>query len=193
VNIKTNHEATSMGPTKIMIIRHAEKPVPGKVEGVRARGELDAASLTALGWQRAGALVSFFEKPVSPHIACPDHLFAVRFDIADADSSRRSRQTLRPLSHALGIPINDAFGKEQEAKLVLALRQLAGTVLIAWSHENIGKIVEAIGAESLTPREWPDERFDVVWVFDRAGQRTKFTQIPQRLLAGDSESVIPLE
>jgi broad specificity phosphatase PhoE len=182
-----------MGPTKIMIIRHAEKPVPGKVEGVRARGELDAASLTVLGWQRAGALVSFFERPASPHIAYPSHLFAGRFASADADSSRRSKQTLRPLSHALGIPINDAFGKEQEAKLVHSLGRLEGAVLIAWSHENIGKIVDAIGAESLTPREWPDERFDVVWVFDRVLQRTKFTQIPQRLLAGDSESVIPVE
>ena len=87
-----------MGPTKIMVIRHAEEPVPGKVEGVRARGELDNSSLTALGWQRAGALVSFFENPKSRHIARPDHLFAVRCDISDASSSRRPRQTLRPLS-----------------------------------------------------------------------------------------------
>jgi hypothetical protein len=91
------------------------------------------------------------------------------------------------------MPINDAFGKEQEAKLVRSLRPLEGTILIAWSHENIGKIVAAIGAEAPTPREWPDERFDIVWVLDRAGQRTKFTQIPQRLPAGDSKSVIPLE
>ena len=176
-----------------MVIRHAEKPVEGKVQGVRARGEVDAASLTALGWQRAGALVSFFEKPAFAGISRPNHLFAVRFDPADANSSRRSKQTLRPLSHALGIQINDAFGKEQEAKLVEALRQLSGSVLIAWAHENIAKIVSALGAESLTPSEWPDERFDMVWVFDRAKQETKFTQIPQRLLAGDSESVIPMK
>ena len=182
-----------MGPQKIMVIRHAEKPVSGKVEGVRARGELDAASLTALGWQRAGALVGFFEQPRSAHILCPDHLFAVRFDIADANSSRRSKQTLRPLSHALGLPINDAFGKEQEARLVQSLRDLSGTVLIAWSHENILKIVAALGADTLTPTEWPDDRFDVVWVFDRVHRQIKFTQVVQRLLAGDGASAIPLE
>lgn len=183
-----------MGPTKIMVIRHAEEPVPGKVEGVRARGELDSSSLTALGWQRAGALVSFFENPKSRHIARPDHLFAVRYDISDASSSRRPRQTLRPLSHSLGIPINDAFGKEREAKLVRSLGQLNGTVLIAWSHENIPRLVAAIGAESETPHQWPDERFDMVWVFERTGQRSMtFTQVPQRLLAGDSESLIPFE
>ena len=173
-----------------MIIRHAEKPVPGKVQGVRARGELDGASLTALGWQRAGALVSFFERPAAPHIARPDHLVAVRFDMADVDSSRRSKQTLRPLSHALGLPINDAFGKEQEAKLVQSLRTLTGTVLIAWAHENIVKIVTAMGADCAIPNEWPDHRFDLVWVFDRAGRRTEFRQVAQRLLAGDSEAVI---
>ena len=182
-----------MGPTKIMLIRHAEKPVEGKVAGVRARGELDAASLTPLGWQRAGALVSFFEKPSPGHIACPDHLFAARYDMADADASRRAKQTLRPLSHALGIRINDGFGKEREAKLVQAVRRLTGTVLIAWSHENIPKIVSAMGMQSTTPTEWPDERFDLVWVFDRVRQQTMFVQVPQLLLAGDSESLIPVQ
>ena len=180
-----------MGPNKIMIVRHAEKPVPDKVEGVRARGTADAASLTPLGWQRAGALVGFFEHPRSPHIACPEHLFAVRFDLADADSSRRPKQTLRPLSQALGLPINDGFGKEQEARLVQSMARLTGTVLIAWSHENIAKIVAALGMADAVPSEWPDERFDVVWVFDRVHQRTRFTQVPQCLLAGDS--VDPIE
>jgi broad specificity phosphatase PhoE len=175
-----------MGPSKIMIIRHAEKPVAGKVEGIRARGELDAASLTVLGWQRAGALVRFFERPESTHIVRPDHLFAVRFDLSDVGSSRRAKQTLRPLSNALGIAINDRFGKEQEDKLIQSLQPLSGIVLIAWSHENIPKLVAAMGAEDMTPREWPDDRFDVVWVFERTPQRTtRFTQVAQRLLAGD--------
>ena len=175
-----------------MIIRHAEKPVPGKVEGVRARGELDPASLTALGWQRAGPLVSYFEKPRSAHIECPDHLYAVRFDISDIGSSRRAKQTLRPLSNSLGLTVNDQFGKEQEGKLIQSLRVLSGVVLIAWSHENIPKLVAALGAQANTPHEWSEERFDTVWVFERAAERTtKFTQIPQRLLAGDADSVVP--
>jgi hypothetical protein len=59
----------SMTPNKIMLIRHAEKPIAGRVEGFRARGEKDDASLTARGWQRAGALTRFFDKPRSSHIA----------------------------------------------------------------------------------------------------------------------------
>ena len=176
-----------------MLIRHAEKPVPGRTEGVRWRGEPDPASLTALGWQRAGALVHFFEQPRVSQIARPDHLFAVSFDRARVDSSRRSKQTLRPLSQKLGLRVNDAFGKEQEDQLVQACAALSGTVLIAWSHENIGSIVHALGASASAPGTWPDERFDVVWVFDRQAGGTVFTQVPQHLLAGDGLSVISVD
>ena len=40
---------------KIMVIRYAEKPIPDVSTGVRASGKSDAASLSSLGWQRAGA------------------------------------------------------------------------------------------------------------------------------------------
>lgn len=180
-----------MGPSKIMIIRHAEKPVPGKAQGVRARGVLDDTSLTPLGWQRAGALVSFFERPQSTHITSPDHVFAARFDVADVSASRRSKQTVRPLSNVLGIAIDDRFGKEQEQRLAQFLRQISGNVLIAWSHENIPKLVSALGVGAGTPKEWPDDRFDLVWVFEPTPDRkTRFTQVPQRLLAGDSDSAV---
>ena len=66
-----------MGTTKIMVIRHAEKPIAGRADGVRARGEKDDASLVARGWQRAGALVGFFLNPTSADVVRPAHLFAV--------------------------------------------------------------------------------------------------------------------
>ena len=68
--------------------------------------------------------------------------------------------------------------------------RVSGTVLIAWSHENIAKIVAALGMSDAVPSEWPDERFDIVWVFDRVRQHTRFTQVPQCLLACDSGDVI---
>lgn len=177
---------------KVMLIRHAEKPIPGKVNGVRAKGEIDDASLTPLGWQRCGALVQFFERPTAPHIARPDHLFAVRYDMDDANSSRRPKQTLRAISHSFGLPINDSFGKEQEPKLVAAIDKLEGTVLVAWSHENILKIVSAMQVEAALPAEWPDDRFDLVWVFDRVRVTWKFTQVTQCVLAGDSDAPCPI-
>lgn len=182
-----------MPASQIMIIRHAEKPIPGKVHGVRARGQPDDASLTALGWQRAGALAGFFEKPRTPAVRRPDHLFAVRFDISDTDGSRRSKQTLRPLARLLGLAINDRFGKEQEGRLAQALERLNGVVLIAWSHETIPRLASRLAPGLPVPIRWPDDRFDLVWVFDRTERRLAFSQVAQRLLAGDSDEAIPLE
>src|SRR5215210_5416005 len=106
-----------MGALKIMVIRHAEKPITGRAAGVRARGAEDDASLIARGWQRAGALVGFFLNPTSPDIIRPQHLCAVRFDLGVEGSSRRSRQTLRPLSEMLGVKCDDRFGEGQEQLL----------------------------------------------------------------------------
>lgn len=181
-----------MPRSRIMIIRHAEKPVPDRVKGVRARGESDDASLTALGWQRAGALIRFFANPSEQHIVCPNHLFAVRFDLDNLSSSRRSRQTVGPLSKSLGLEVDDRFGEGQEALLVKAVLQTKGNVLIAWSHGCIPEIASLIGGTTTTPEAWPEKRFDLVWVFDlRAGKRT-FLQVPQRLLAGDSQAIAPM-
>jgi hypothetical protein len=39
----------------------------------------------------------------------------------------------------------------------------------------------------MVPEEWPDERFDLVWVFDLdpTSQDYRFSQQPQLLLSGD--------
>jgi hypothetical protein len=90
--------------------------------------------------------------------------------------------------------VDDRFGEYQEDRLVRAVERLSvsRTVLIAWSHENLPRIASALGIGSLTPQQWPDERFDLVWVFDRTRGRKNFVQVPQLLLAGDRETLIPL-
>ena len=52
-----------MGPNTIMIVHHAEKQVAGRVEGGQAPDDENDPSLTAPGWQRAGALGGFFDRP----------------------------------------------------------------------------------------------------------------------------------
>ena len=50
--------------TKLIIIRHAEKPDPqANIGGVSEAGGADRNDLTVRGWQRAGALVRLF----NPH------------------------------------------------------------------------------------------------------------------------------
>lgn len=181
-----------MPPSKIMIIRHAEKPsADGTVNGVDEDGATDKEALTVRGWQRAGALVQFFSPKgtalVDRRIATPQHLFASKVDPAADSKSERSKQTLTPIAQAFGVLINVSYIKGEEATLVNEIMTRTGVVLVAWEHGKICDIADAIidGKGSL-PLSWPNDRFDVVWVFDRQDGGWKFEQVPQLLLAGDS-------
>jgi hypothetical protein len=166
---------------KIMVIRHAEKPTES-AQGVSSSGTNDTRDLIVQGWQRAGALQS-------PELATPKFLFA------SDDSSHRPKETITPLAEKLNLKINLGFAKGQETALVAAARESAGVVLIAWQHENIPEIGNAItGNKTAVPQKWPGTCFDVVWIFDLkpTSGTYNFTQLPQCLLAGDETSVIPL-
>jgi len=175
---------------KIMIIRHAEKPNHGTA-GVDANGQHDNKSLIPQGWQRAGALVQFFApgddgEPQAP-LARPKHLFAAFYDVASDDDSKRPYETLQPLAQHLGpsIAIDDSVGKDDIEILVQKTTATEGPVLIAWEHKRIPSIARLLVAEDAPVPDWPDDRFDVVWVFDRNGATWRLTQVPQLLLAGD--------
>ena len=175
---------------KIMIIRHAEKP-DGANQGVTISGDDDKHDLIVQGWQRAGALACLFAPtrgPLqAPGLATPQFLFASN------DSSQRPKETLTPLALKLKLDINAEFGKDQLSELVKAAKAKAGTVLIAWQHEDIPAIGNAILGDTTTvPQKWPGTRFDLVWIFelDPLSQKYKFSQVPQCLLAGDLNSVI---
>ena len=183
--------AKSRAAKKIMVIRHAEKPNRSSI-GVSLSGKESDKDLNVKGWQRAGALVPFFA-PASGifqdrRLAQPQFLFA------SMSNSRRSMQTLLPLSEKLGIPIKHG-AKGQEDGLVDQATACAGVVLISWQHENIPVIAKHIltGSPDLHKvPDWPSERFDLVWIFDwdKTRETFRFSQVPERLLAGDDQSVI---
>ncbi len=59
VSPRTRLEPRSPGPSVVMLVRHAEKPLgAGPPHGVTIDGTPDPESLTPRGWQRAGALVA---------------------------------------------------------------------------------------------------------------------------------------
>jgi hypothetical protein len=67
--------------SKVMIIRHGEKPQPGEPElGVDENGNVDKNELIVRGWQRAGALARFFlpkdDEPTDAPLSKPTYLFA---------------------------------------------------------------------------------------------------------------------
>ena len=184
--------------SKIMIIRHAEKP-NGQHDGVDESGASSAHHLIVRGWQRAGALACLFAPAYgsvqNTLLAKPAFMFASApsEDPELGNSrSRRSEDTLKPLAELIGVEINLMFSKGQETALAKAAQACSGPVLIAWQHENINLIVNAILGSKAAPETWPKERFDVVFVLTlNSSQGTySFAQVPQCLLAGDS--TVPL-
>jgi hypothetical protein len=63
-------------------------------------------------------------------------------------------------------------------------------VLVAWEHKLIPALVERLPDPPSIPGDWPDDRFDVVWLFDRTDTGWSFSQLPQLLLSGDSANPI---
>ncbi|MEL6714690.1 MAG: hypothetical protein AAFP86_12990 [Planctomycetota bacterium] len=206
-----------MGATKIMVIRHAEKPdtydlgsyASGAFAGVDLAGDQDAECLVTLGWQRAGALVTLFAPPFGPPpgLAQPEHLFAADPTKASKEPSQRPFETITAVADRLRLDIDTSHSKKHYADAVKAALACDGVVLISWQHQDVPwtnadgdpGISQEICTQTGTtapleiPTTWPSERYDLVWVFDRpsgAGPVTSFTQIPQQLLAGDLDSGI---
>jgi hypothetical protein len=189
-------------PTKIMIIRHAEKPPkpPNKtgpwdvlVNGQSGAGE----SLIVPGWQRAGALNAFFApyqaSPTNAKIATPDYIYAAN----PQGETIRPWETVTPLAAWLnyqqGTPqFNVSFSiGGGEPQLVQSVLSFSGVVLICWEHDNImPNIMQAIdSAVPITnygsiPAAWPNV-FYLVWVLDLRGDSYTWTSVNQNLMAGD--------
>lgn len=172
--------------TKLMVIRHAEKPDPlAGIAGISEAGVPDKDELSVKGWRRAGALVRFF----NPHptgnlqagIAVPGAIFGTAPDVGSP--SKRPLHTVTPLACDLGIEIRREFTVHQEGDLVGAARAAAPAVLICWHHERIQKIAGQLG---ISIDDWPDSVFDRVLVFDRTTAGWEVTIVQQRLLPGDA-------
>jgi hypothetical protein len=200
--------ATTPTTTRIMIIRHAEKPptkeddaagsgagsgkkvLEGPPYGVDLDGNNTNESLIVQGWQRAGALIGLFAPPPgtsqNPALATPQFLFA-------SDSkSERPLETIEPLALKLNLkPTTDP--KQDHKAIAEAAMACGGIALICWQHEDIPPMANHIlGNKTTVPQKWPGHRFDVVWVFDLdpSSKTYSFTQVPQLLLAGDSDTPI---
>jgi hypothetical protein len=171
----------------LMIIRHAEKPLPTEpVRGISPSGRQDKRSLTVDGWLRAGALVELFApmrgRPPAG-LWRPDAVYAAA---ARHGRSRRSFETVEPLARQLGVEVDDRYEPGQEAQLAAELVERPGVTLVSWHHKSLSKIVDNLGEITpAPPRHWPAERYDMVWVFVREGDGWRFEQVPQLLLPGD--------
>jgi hypothetical protein len=180
---------------KIMIIRHAEKHQPGSHgKGVTEDGRPAKHELTVRGWQRATALVHFFSAAgavsKSSAIQVPQAIYAS--DATRQSPSLRAMHTAGPLAASLGIEVNHDYAEDEEADLAAAVCKAPSPVLIVWHHGHIYRLAREIAGDHVKcPTHWPDDRFDVVWIFERGphGSGWTFSQIPQCLFPDDCRDV----
>ena len=180
-----------MALSKLMLIRHAEKPVAGGAGGVDEAGVPSGSSLTPRGWQRAGALARLFcprpEIPPTVGLAVPGAVFASAPGLGS--SSRRPLQTVAPLAALLGLEPGLRHGKGGEQDLAEAVKAASGAVLVSWQHERIPAIAACFeGMTGSVPASWPGDRFDLVWIIDRTEGGWAFSQAAQLVLDGDDDA-----
>jgi hypothetical protein len=173
-----------------MVLRHAEKPAKDlEPFGVTLEGKPHSESLTARGWQRAGALANLFA-PNNGHfqhasLAKPQLIYASK--PLKRKGSRRPIETMTPLAEKLAIRINYKFPRFEVESMLEEVFLCKGAVLICWQRDYIPQIAAHILGNKTRVPVWPEDRFDLVWVFDRnrSSDRFTFKQVPQRLLMGD--------
>jgi len=166
-------------PRQVLLIRHAEKPPE----------EANSVDLTPEGKKRAEALHLLFEasqKRPNP-FPTPDFIFAAK----NTERSQRPLQTVTPLANKLKRAIVSDYKTEDFPRLVNNIFQnpkYAGkTILICWRHSKIPQLAHEFQAAT-APDTWQKAVFDRVWqiTFDEQGKAT-YRDLPQQLLAGDSE------
>ncbi len=151
--------------TRILLIRHAEKPSDPLDPGLSAAGDVHALAYVAYFRNHAidGAVIKL------------THLFAA----ANSRGSNRSTLTLAPLAAALGIAVDTRFddhGFQLLADEILGHdRYDSSNILVCWHHGQALNLAHALGAPTASlPAVWPDDVFG--WLlqlsFDASGACT---------------------
>jgi len=166
--------------TKVLIIRHGEKPGDPAIDS-----DSDSRDLSSRGFERAKALATFIPQTFGR----PDFLFATHA----SKHSDRPVETITPLSQAIGIGIDDKHADDDFQNVaddILSHPKYAGKlILICWHHGKIPELTGALGGNA--PEDpWPGTVFDRVWSLEipnpSDGQGIPVQNIPQQLLPGDA-------
>lgn len=139
-------------PTKIVLLRHGEKPEDERNHNLSAAGLERSLSLPSLLLRRYGRPAAIFAPaPLAPKA-----------------SGIRSLETIVPTAVASGVNVDTSFGVDDVAALASRIagdKDLAGkTVFIAWEHKRIPAIAEALGVSDAG--SWKSSDFDGLWVVE---------------------------
>ena len=143
-------------PAQVVIIRHGEKPAVGN-------------QVTPQGCERAYSLPRFFDisaavnaygRPVAIYAQTPNK----------DDGSIRPSETVAPTAAEWGLNVNSNYTHKQYQAMadeILSSPDYDGkTVVIAWEHDAIPDLAQALGAPNSAPSDWPGDVFDQAWILN---------------------------
>jgi hypothetical protein len=182
----SDQELDLTSPT-VMFIRHAEKPDHSQ-HGVTREGEHDAHSLSVHGWTRAGALAALFShvsKSKDSSLVQPERIIAT--SPSHDYKSKREHDTALPTAERLGLHIESHEVPDDYQVLVDNIASEEKQTLIIWHHGTMPDFVRSFPIRNMedVPKNWPADRFDLIWVLSPDGNMWTFSEVAQDLLVGD--------
>jgi hypothetical protein len=146
-DLSANETIPVIGKT-VYIVRHCDKW--GSDVGCSQIGE-----------QRARLLAQVFHNLIKSNK--PAALITPRPGPKPCNLSHRPYQTMLPTSNYYEMAITSEYCQKQTAEEGTSIAEMFARrpIFVVWSHEDIPKLVEAMGGP-LVPR-WPDDRFDLIF------------------------------
>ena len=144
--VNVSYSQTAKDPLKVIIIRHAEKPLTG--DNLNCQGLNRSQLIPAM-------IVSKFGVPAFSYVPS--------LSADSATKHARMFQTLIPLAVKYNLAINSKFAGKDSAGLVDDILRRYGIVLVVWDHKSILPIIHAFGI--MDPQlKWYDDDFDSIWI-----------------------------
>lgn len=140
-----------MDTGKILLMRHAEKPEDPLDPDLSAPGETRAQNLA---------------RYISDNFGKPDFLFAS----ALSKHSQRPYETLKPLSEAIGVPIDPTFADQDYAALAHEIHNKPKyerkLLVVCWHHGHIPSLAQDLKAKAGDyPNPWDPAVFNLILEF----------------------------
>jgi hypothetical protein len=157
---------TAAGDLRIIIIRHAEKPVNG--DNLSCRGLNRALALPAVITKRFGV---------------PNYVYVPSPSTGKATKSARMLQTVSPLAIKYNLAINTKYDVDDTAGLVNNLAKKTGTVLLVWEHDAIEKITTKLGVPGKP--KWPGTDYDSLWLITIHNGKASLVKTTEGIKVGD--------
>ena len=139
------------GPSRILLMRHADKP----------EDPYDS-DLSDAGMARAEHLATYIPQTFGK----PDYIIAT----AHSKHSNRPTETVKPLADALGIKVQHDFEDDDFEELVeeifenVAYRGKA--IIVCWHHGKLPAIAALLGAQAGSyPDPWPEDAYNIILDF----------------------------